>query len=65
MSDEVIDGKYRGWADRVADVMTTAHPDFTYVNLAVRGKLIGQVVEGQVPVALTFVTGKELSLIHI
>ena len=59
MTDEVIDGKYRGWADRVADVMTTAHPDFTYVNLAVRGKLIGQVVEGQVPVALKLVTGKE------
>ena len=59
MTDEVIDGKYRGWADRVADVMTTAHPDFTYVNLAVRGKLIAQVVQGQVPVALKLVTGKE------
>jgi len=59
MSDEVIDGKYRGWADRVADVMTTAHPNFTYVNLAVRGKLISQVVEGQVPTALSYVTGPE------
>ena len=59
MSDEVIDGKYRGWADRVADVMTTAHADFTYVNLAVRGKLISQVVEGQVPIALSYVTGPE------
>ena len=59
MTDEVIDGKYRGWADRVADVMTTAHPEFTYVNLAVRGKLIAQVVQGQVPVALKLVTGKE------
>ena len=44
MSDEVILGKYRGWADRVADVMAQANADFTYVNLAVRGKLIGQVV---------------------
>ena len=59
MTDEVIDGKYRGWADRVADVMTTAHADFTYVNLAVRGKLISQVVEGQVPKALSYVTGPE------
>jgi len=59
MTDEVIDGKYRGWADRVADVMAGAHPDFTYVNLAIRGKLLGQVVEDQVPTALQYITGKE------
>ena len=59
MTDEVIDGKYRGWADRVADVMADARLDFTYVNLAIRGKLLPQVVEHQVPVALTFVTGKD------
>ena len=59
MSDEIINGKYRGWADRVADQMAKANPEFTYVNLAVRGKLIHQVVEDQVPVALTYVTGKE------
>ena len=51
MTDEVIDGKFRGWADRVADVMSQAHPDFTYMNLAIRGKLLGQVVEDQVRVA--------------
>ena len=59
MSDEVIAGKYRGWADRVADVMAAAQPDFTYINLAIRGKLLGQVVEDQVPVALHNITGKE------
>jgi len=59
MTDEVVDGKYRGWADRVADVMAEAHADFTYMNLAVRGKLIGQVVEDQVPTALAFVTGAD------
>jgi lysophospholipase L1-like esterase len=59
MSDEVIAGKYRGWADRVADEMAKAHPGFTYVNLAIRGKLLGQVVEDQVPTALSFVTGPE------
>lgn len=59
MTDEIIDGNYRGWADRVADVMAQAHSDFTYVNLAVRGKLIGQVVEDQVPTALAFVTGPD------
>lgn len=59
MTDEVIDGKYRGWADRVADEMSRAHDDFTYVNLAVRGKLIGQVVEDQVPVAISLITGSD------
>ena len=59
MTDEVIDGKYRGWADRVADVMSKAHPDFTYVNLAIRGKLLGQVVDDQVTAGLGFVTGPD------
>ena len=59
MSDEIIDGNYRGWADRVADVMAQANPDFTYVNLAIRGKLIKQVVEDQVPEALKYVTGRD------
>lgn len=59
MSDEIIDGQYRGWADRIADEMARAHADFTYVNLAVRGKLLGQVVEDQVPTALAFVTGSD------
>ncbi len=59
MSDEVIDGKYRGWADRTADVMAKEGAGFTYCNLAVRGKLVKQVCQDQVPVALTFVTGPE------
>ena len=59
MTDEVVDGKYRGWADRVADVMAQVHPEFTYVNLAVRGKLLSQVVEDQVPITLKYVTGRD------
>jgi len=59
MTDEVVDGKYRGWADRVADVMAQAHDDFTYMNVAIRGKLIGQVVEDQLPTALRFITGSD------
>lgn len=59
MTDEVVDGKYRGWADRVADVMAQVNPEFTYVNLAIRGKLLGQVVEDQVPAALKYVTGRD------
>ena len=57
MTDEVIDGKYRGWADRVADVMAKAHADFTYVNLAIRGKLVHQVLDDQVPLALPLIDG--------
>ena len=38
MSDEVVKGKYRGWADRVADVLAKDDPNFTYVNLDIRGK---------------------------
>ena len=33
MSDEIINGQYRGWADRIADVMAQEEPEFTYLNL--------------------------------
>ena len=59
MSDELIDGKYRGWADRVADVLAKDNPNFTYMNLAIRGKLLKQVVEDQIPIALKFIEGKQ------
>lgn len=62
MTDEIIDENYRGWADRVADILATQTADFTYVNLAVRGKLVNQVVADQVPQALPFITGKETLL---
>jgi lysophospholipase L1-like esterase len=59
MTDEVVDGNYRGWADRVADAMATHSENFTYANMAIRGKLVGQVVDDQVPEALKYVTGKD------
>jgi lysophospholipase L1-like esterase len=59
MTDEMIDGLYRGWADRVADGLAKKSSTFTYANLAVRGKLLPQVIEDQVPIALTFVTGPD------
>jgi lysophospholipase L1-like esterase len=59
MTDEVVDGKYRGWADRVADVIAKTDPSFTYMNLAIRGKLLKQVVEDQIPHALKYIKGKE------
>ena len=45
------DGRYVGWADRVAATMARQSPGLEYANLAVRGKLIGQVLQEQVPVA--------------
>ncbi len=45
------DGTPRGWADRVASRLDRNVEDFRYANLAVRGKLLDQVVADQVPVA--------------
>ena len=59
MTDEVIDGKFRGWADRAADVIAKSNPSFTYMNLAIRGKLLKQVVDDQIPVALKYIEGKQ------
>jgi lysophospholipase L1-like esterase len=59
MSDEIVNGQYRGWADRIADVLALQSPEFTYANFAVRGKLIHQVAAEQVPIALTYVTGPQ------
>ena len=42
----------RGWADRVAEVLSQQVDDFAYANLAVRGKLIAQIVQDQVEPAV-------------
>lgn len=57
MSDHQVDGVYRGWADRVADVMAENWPDFRYANLAIRGKVVKQVLDEQIPVAAGMVNG--------
>lgn len=45
-------GGNRGWADRVAEVLAEQTDDFAYANLAVRGKLIRQIVDDQIEPAL-------------
>lgn len=45
-------GGHRGWADRVAEVLSQGTEDFAYANLAVRGKLIRQIVDEQIEPAL-------------
>jgi lysophospholipase L1-like esterase len=49
---ELPDG-HRGWADRVAEVLASQSQDFAYANLAVRGKLIAQIVADQIEPALS------------
>jgi lysophospholipase L1-like esterase len=56
--DPARPGEYRGWADRLAEHLA-AHAaaqghgaGLEYANLAVRGRLLGQVADEQVPVAL-------------
>ncbi|NNC10472.1 SGNH/GDSL hydrolase family protein [Planctomonas sp. JC2975] len=45
-------GGFRGWADRVAEVLARSTDDFAYANLAVRGKLIRQIADDQVDAAV-------------
>jgi lysophospholipase L1-like esterase len=45
-------GGNRGWADRVAEVLSSQVDDFSYANLAVRGKLIQQILDEQLEPAL-------------
>ncbi|WP_372490901.1 SGNH/GDSL hydrolase family protein [Actinomadura terrae] len=44
--------RFRGWADRLAEHLDARDPGLHYANLAVRGKLVRQVVEDQVPRAV-------------
>ncbi|MFS8202166.1 SGNH/GDSL hydrolase family protein [Streptomyces sp. CWNU-52B] len=50
VGDPGPDGAYVGWADRFAVLLADRRPegDFDYTNLAVRGKLLDQIVEDQV-----------------
>jgi len=52
LNDPGAGGGFRGWADRVAVALAAQRPGFRYANLAIRGKLLGQVVADQVPRAI-------------
>lgn len=52
LDDLLPDGSPRGWADRVADVLSSCEPDFSYANLAIRSLRIDAIVDHQVPAAL-------------
>jgi lysophospholipase L1-like esterase len=52
LNDPDPGGGFRGWADLVAGALAAQRPGFRYANLAIRGKLLGQVVTEQVPRAV-------------
>src|ERR1035441_6160238 len=52
LHDPGPDGGYLGWADRVAGALAQRQPGFRYANLAIRGKLLGQVIAEQLPRAI-------------
>ena len=52
LADACQEGGYRGWADRFAEHLAARNPGLRYANLAVRGKLLGEVVSQQLPVAV-------------
>jgi lysophospholipase L1-like esterase len=52
LNDELSDGTFRGWADRLAEILAGGKPGFEYANLALRGKMLAEIVDEQVPLAL-------------
>jgi lysophospholipase L1-like esterase len=68
MSDDLRpDGRHMGWSDRLAaglaaDRSGVAHCPVTYANLAIRGKLLHQVVDEQFGPALTL--GADIITFH-
>jgi lysophospholipase L1-like esterase len=47
-----VPGGFRGWADRVAEVLGSTSDDFAYANLAIRGRLLQQIIDEQAQAAL-------------
>ncbi|WP_031464666.1 SGNH/GDSL hydrolase family protein [Sciscionella sediminilitoris] len=52
LDDPADDGGFRGWADRLAELLAAVQPGLTYANLAVRGKVMNDIVTEQLPIAL-------------
>ncbi|HXC83733.1 MAG TPA: SGNH/GDSL hydrolase family protein [Trebonia sp.] len=50
-------GGFLGWADRLAGMLAAGYPGLRYANLAVRGKLLRQIVHDQLPAAVALSPG--------
>lgn len=53
-TDPALPNQVRGWADRVAEQLATAHPEqnWGYANLAIRGKKMQQILNEQIDAAV-------------
>lgn len=54
LDDPNPDGSYRGFADRLAEHLSTRRPDFRYANLAVRGRRMNDIFGEQLERTLDF-----------
>lgn len=52
LSDAMPDGGYLGWADRLAARLAERSAGFRYANVALRGKMIKEIVAEQVPIVV-------------
>jgi len=52
VGDEGSDGACIGWADRLAMQLAAVSPTFSYANLALRGRMMKQILDEQVPIAV-------------
>jgi len=52
LNDGLPDGSFRGWADRLAEILAGGVSGFSYANLALRGKMLAEIIDEQVPIAL-------------
>jgi lysophospholipase L1-like esterase len=52
-----VGGGFLGWADRLAGMLAAGYPGLRYANLAVRGKLLRQIVHDQLPAAVALSPG--------
>lgn len=52
LEDARADGSYAGWADRLAGMLAEQNPDLKYGNLAVRGRMMQEIIDEQIPQAL-------------
>jgi lysophospholipase L1-like esterase len=57
LNDPGPGGGFRGWADRLAGLLAVEYPDLRYANLAIRGKVLRQIVAEQVPAAAAMSPG--------
>jgi len=57
LNDPAPGGGFRGWADRLAGLLAAEYPALRYANLAVRGKLLREIVAEQLPAAAAMSPG--------